>query len=537
MADVPIPCLSCRVGTPVEPEASAASCGSCGSFLPPPAARAWMALRGGAQQFGPYTIAELASYIAEGRLQANDEVWHEGAAVRLAVRQLPPLTPAEPPSVPAPTPQPPEETAAAMPVAQPVHEPSHPRPAEATPVAPAQAERPAPAVVPSTPIEPVPVPAPAIAAPDQGPSAGDRAKLHIRRALSWDLRSVPVEADEEARLIANGVDEVDARRYLVWRRSVLLVVAPPTLISALLATLGWAGRDRSSLSALGGVLEIAQLLALFALPATAWLAARTWDRHRRSRNLLLRGWMFAFLTPLLLALVPFSARIELSGGDQAAISQAMSLLGLLGAISVYVTLMPSVLSLIPGVLRACLRIKALIPESILPGLFLIAAAPLYVLLFLVIFTTVNQLAGNLVLMLAMLALLMAPLLYLFNAGTLTRPLRTPEEIAKIGRMQATATIILGIGLGLLVIYAFTATIMGKALIGTDDATSLMRPWSPSLIQFPLEYFVRSLFTTVLVADLFMLMNLSLWRHTKTFQASPEAESYDRLMSEIEEAGS
>ena len=65
----------------------------------------------------------------------------------------------------------------------------------------------------------------------------------------------------------------------------------------------------------------------------------------------------------------------------------MAGLSLLGAISVYVTLMPSVLSLIPGVIRACLRIKALIPESVLPGLFLIAAAPLYFLIFLVTFTT------------------------------------------------------------------------------------------------------------------------------------------------------
>jgi hypothetical protein len=35
----------------------------------------------------------------------------------------------------------------------------------------------------------------------------------------------------------------------------------------------------------------------------------------------------------------------------------------------------------------------------------------------------------------------------------------------------------------------------------------------------------------------MLMNLSLWRHSQAFQASPEAQSYDRLMTEIEEAGS
>ncbi len=76
----------------------------------------------------------------------------------------------------------------------------------------------------------------------------------------------------------------------------------------------------------------------------------------------------------------------------------------------------------------------------------------------------------------------------------------------------------------------------QSLIGTSELTSVMRPWSPSLIQFPIEYIVRSLFTTVLVADLFLMMNLQLWRHTKEFQASGASTSYDRLMSEIEEAG-
>jgi hypothetical protein len=204
--------------------------------------------------------------------------------------------------------------------------------------------------------------------------------------------------------------------------------------------------------------------------------------------------------------------------------------------AVYVTLMPAVLSLIPGVVRACLRIKALIPESILPGLFLVAATPLYLLLFLVIFTTVNQVAGNILLILAVLALLSAPLLYLVNARLFMRPLRTNEEMAKVGSVQQTATIVLGIGLALLVAYAFTATIFNQALVGFDASTSMLRPWSPSLIQLPIDYFTRSLFTTVLVADLFMLMNLHLWRHTKEFQASPEAASYDRLMIEIEEAG-
>jgi hypothetical protein len=532
MATILIPCLACRAGTPAEEDASSVSCASCGTALPPPGQAAWLMTRSGSDQYGPYTIAQLAAYIDERRILPGDGIWYQGASVRLNVSQLPRL--GEVASVaPAPAPAAVAEQAAPSPASV---APS-PAPAEPTPVQPApvtaQPAAPAPAA-------PVHAPVPAYAAPQGNNKAG----LHLRRSFNWNLRSLPVEPDEEARLIANGVDEADARRYLVWRRSVLLVVAIPTLVSALLATLGTLTTDMSSMSGIGILLEFVRLGGLFVLPLTAWLAARAWDNHRRSRTILVRGWLVAFIIPLVLALIPYSWRVDLTGGDANQISAANALLGFVGAVSVYVTLMPAVLSLLPGVLRGCLRIKALLPESILPGLFLVAATPLYVLLFLVIFTTVNQVIGDVLLILGIVALLGAPMLYLFNARTFIRPLHTEEERARVGAIQKMVLTVIGIGLGLIVVYAFTHEVvipgqMGvrrMALLGFDSTGSLLQIWKPDVIQFPIEYIVRSLFTTVLVADLFMLMNLQLWKHTKEFQASPDAASYDRLMVEIEEAG-
>jgi len=158
---------------------------------------------------------------------------------------------------------------------------------------------------------------------------------------------------------------------------------------------------------------------------------------------------------------------------------------------------------------------------------------------------VNQVVGDILLILGIVAVLGAPMLYLFNARTFIRPLRSEEKIARIGTVQKTVLIVIGIGLGLIVVYGFTHTVpipngMGGirqlALLGLDSGSSLLQLWKPDVIQVPIEFMVRSLFTTVLVADLFMLMNLQLWRHTKEFQGSAEAASYDRLMSEIEEAG-
>ena len=85
---VHIPCLACRIVTPVPQETAAVSCRGCGTALPPPAQPAWFMLRDGSR-FGPYTTGQLAGYVAERRILPNDSVWYQGAAMRLDVNQLP----------------------------------------------------------------------------------------------------------------------------------------------------------------------------------------------------------------------------------------------------------------------------------------------------------------------------------------------------------------------------------------------------------------------------------------------------------------
>ena len=111
---VHIPCLACRVTTPVPEDMAAISCRRCGTALPPPAQAAWFMLRDGGQ-FGPYTTGQLAGYVAEGRILPTDSVWYQGAAVRLEVNQLPAFGEVE--EQPASAPLPAE--AAAAPAAPP----------------------------------------------------------------------------------------------------------------------------------------------------------------------------------------------------------------------------------------------------------------------------------------------------------------------------------------------------------------------------------------------------------------------------------
>lgn len=503
MTILSIPCLRCRATAQADENAPGVACPSCGLALPPPATAAWMVSRDGGQPFGPYTIAQLAAHFGQRQILPTDSLWHQGAPGWVQAGQLPALT-AGAPVVPQPAPQP-----------QPQPYGGQPPPYGQPPYG-------------GQPYGGIP------GQPYGAPSASVGIGTHIKRAFDWNLRAIVIEPGERQLLLANGVDEDNASKFLIWRRSVLLAVAPVTAITALLALIGAVtSTEWSVFTAVGVIAEILPLLALFAMPVTAWLAAQIWYRHRRSRTILLRGWLIAFVTPLVLGLIPYTWRIPTMGGNP---QQAMQV-SVLGALVVYVTLMPAVLSLIPGVLRGCLRLKALLPQSSLPGWFLIAATPLYILLFLVVFTTINQVMGNLLLLLGVLALLGAPVLYLVHSRVFTRPLEAPEDIAKIGSVQNTALAISGAGLLLIVIYAFTVDMFGRSLIGVSDATSLIRPWDPDLLRFPIEYIARSLFTTVLVADLIMLMNLSLWRDDKAFAGAHEAAAhYDRMMSEIEEAG-
>ena len=100
-----------------------------------------------------------------------------------------------------------------------------------------------------------------------------------------------------------------------------------------------------------------------------------------------------------------------------------------------VVLLPTVLSLVPGVQRACLRVKTLVPESMLPGWFLVAAAPFYALFLLVIFIAINQITSEPLLLISMLLLAGAPFIYVFRADVFTRPLMTEADYLRMRRVQ------------------------------------------------------------------------------------------------------
>lgn len=424
----------------------------------------------------------------------------------------------------------------------------------------------------------------------------------IRRAFASNLRTIPVSHDEQAKLEALGILDPTIQRFLVWRRSIVVVVVLATFLSAGLNTFveftetedrpdlleevterllegakeavpasrlilpadqemegdedepdedeatvkqsssgaktaaeskGKAG-ERSK--ALGQIADGVHVFSLYALPLAALAVACCWTRLKLSFQFLLAGFAIAFFVPMLVALCPWSwwgepeQNVTLDQ-DPLLYLQLMAE-GLLEGAQQMVLLLPTVLSLVPGVQRACLRVKTLVPESMLPGWFLVAAAPFYALFLLVIFIAINQITSESLLLISMFLLAAAPFIYVFRADVFARPLTTEADFLRMRRVQQVVTGVTALAGLLLVVYLAPQQYLGIHLVGLDVKTSLLGPLD--IAGFLLEFIGRSLFMTVLGADLFMRMNLSTWQHHRTLAGSSAAEGYDRVMGAMEQ---
>ncbi|MFO0612288.1 MAG: DUF4339 domain-containing protein [Polyangiaceae bacterium] len=448
----------------------------------------WFVSRGGHRQ-GPFTFAEIQRQAAAGQLGPQDGVWPEHGQGWVQAASIPGLFPHAPPVAPQPYASPQR----AVPQA-----PNH-----APPARPPQPQQPA------------------------------RPGLHIGRAFAWNLRTIEVLPHEEAEMLRNGVDDPAARAYLAWRRSLLLVITFASAVTAIVGIIDAFLAERERMTNLGIALVFANAFSLVVMPVSAWAAGSSWSRHKRSRRTLTIGWTISFLLPLLFALLPVSWRYDIAGVP----AQASMALQLLGAVSNYVTLMPTVLALIPGIMRACLRVKVLLPQSMLPGWFLVGASPLWVFLFLVMFAIIDQVASEAMLIAGVVLLAGAPIIYLFRINVFTKPITDDVEFKKLLSIQTIVRFVLGAGLVLLGIWLFAGTVFDRHIIGLDDGTSFVRPWDTNVLKLPLEFMSHSLFTVSVVADLIMAMNLAIWQHSKAFLGNPQAAAdYDRTMSEIDEAG-
>jgi hypothetical protein len=390
--------------------------------------------------------------------------------------------------------------------------------------------------------------------------------LHVRRTFAGNLQTVPVTEREKRALEGAGIADEALQHYVAWRRSILLLVVPPTVLGAVLFTQRIIRHGFEGLTWIGATLVVIDAVLLYLLPVAAVLAARTWTRHHVSHRILFHGWIISFLFPILYALCPFSwrfdLRVELDDPEleKHARDLALVLVGMFVGLNYYIALMPTVMSLIPGLIRASVRLKSLVPAFMVPGWFLMAAAPLYLLLWLVVFVAINAFAGNALLIGGVLLWIGAPMIFVVRSDTFLRPLDAVEGGRSIGRLQTVVNGCLLLALVLVITYLFTTRIYGIALVGIDQERSLswivhnrpvqewhaeewlqpeLRPASllwigdTHIYRYLFEYMGRSLYMTVVFADLLMHLEVTVWRQEKRFFQTEAAASYDRFMGSVE----
>jgi hypothetical protein len=387
-------------------------------------------------------------------------------------------------------------------------------------------------------------------------SSLNAARRHLRRAFLWDLQRVEVSERERSQLVAAGVHDETLQRFAVWRRSSLLLVVVPTLLAAGLSTIDTVAGGQEGLSRVGRSLLLAGALVVWAMPLSALLAAWWWKSLKRSQRVLTAGWFAAFLPPFLLALVPvswwFAEKVpaeEVGRRLEYAVKDAVD------GLRVAFTLLPAALSVLPGLVRACVKVKTLLPAAILPGWFLMTGPPFYLLLWLVALIALNQVVVSPLLVAGILLVFGAPMVYLARADLFVRPLPARASAA-IDRVRRVASLTGLAGGVLLVVYLLTATVAGRwHLLGLYPDRSLVWLWQGrdeeenlrealeqatavywvgdlGLVRLYVQFVARSLFMTTVFAGMLVGMSLSLWRQEKRFVATPESSEYDEAMAAL-----
>jgi hypothetical protein len=376
--------------------------------------------------------------------------------------------------------------------------------------------------------------------------------LQIKRAWAWNAGAVEVSEPERAALSARGIDELTSQRYLVWRRSVLLMVVVLGTISgisgaisqlssidlmrSLPADFRQAAPDfRLGWNALGILLILVSTLAQFSVPAAALLGMLWWARVKHSRRVIVVG-MLVSLLPLLPLLIPMRWLIYVAGlppqvseRDLDTFFMGINLaLGLAG----FFLLLPIVLSVVTGASRGCMKIKTLLPASIFPGWLLVMASYLQVLIFMVFLLIINLIAGNVLLILTAILVLAVPVVYIVFTRLFIQPM-SPQEMPIILAPVRWSHLGLVLAASLFFfVYLMTARVLGdKPLVGFDQ-NALMNPFE--LIGHAINFVGRALFMAVLAVDQFMRVNLSVWTDSIRFVQTEHAAHYGHVMSKLQE---
>lgn len=281
----------------------------------------------------------------------------------------------------------------------------------------------------------------------------------------------------------------------------------------------------------GIILMLEALIALLSVlaPVFVIMAAVKWADVQKSRRLAWLGWLCVFIGPFFVLLFPIPALMNDSFGIHGSVfamegysfDMAPVKRGFWSGIGVIVAIMalaPHVLSVFPGILRACVTLRTLIPESPLPGWICMLIAPLYAMLFAIIVVLALQ-SNHLLLALGLGFILGLPLLTMFNIRQLSKA-ETPDQMnAHLSSFKRKQSILQWVGLALIV-------------AGLSDYYEQIGLWN--MISTSIELVANIFFMTMVAADFVLgLMHLA-HMQSKALHRSPLFPELDRRFQDLDQ---
>jgi hypothetical protein len=333
----------------------------------------------------------------------------------------------------------------------------------------------------------------------------------------WQLRNIEL-TEKEVTLFANrnGFERNEImRKYLVWRKSSLLVAGIFLTFTAATSLLGMAisvAEEQSSeepssgdiFNGLGLMAEWSMLLSPVVLASAVWAAFYFWLRKPfTSFHVLTYGWLVALIMSLWPLVVPFRyfLSVELDfvpdvqdlDGTLEDLAQIAfrATVAVLYAINIF----PVIVTVPSGIIRGSLRVRGLLPECSLAGWLIVITSPLYPLLVLMAMVLVSQLLGNVLLLLGSFVFMVAPTLYIFRRKLYTKPKLTAGEISQVNWNQRIISGLTLFGLFLIAVWALTDA---ELEIGIEPSV---------VVRFILSFLGNQFCNTVVFADIVLRITM------------------------------
>ena len=299
-------------------------------------------------------------------------------------------------------------------------------------------------------------------------------------------------------------------------------------------------------------LSVGPMICIAVASGLVFWAATQWNKLDRSVKVSRFAWVVAFLLPILWMLIPFTTmldyesiesavfdqakqeleaqagftagqaqqqwqeaaamaqwngqpvpeRPQLPGEDdmraqarelsEQAVKQAQDFTSISMAFIVLVAFGPKVIGLFPGIVRSCLTLKTLLPQSSAPGWVAILVAPFYALFFAVVLIAAIQSDYSWLLSLALLFMTLAPLIIILRWRGVADPTSPEEAHRRIKSIRALTAVLTTIGI------VFFAVLMISKIV--DEALTIGQALS-----FIIGIVGNLLLVQVVVSDLMLGM--------------------------------